>query len=475
MKEKKETALIFLLIVLLTVMSGCHNVAMPADAVMSSSASCSSGTVSGPVDPVSESEDLADAFVSETAEPAVMTDAVVTEASESSYEPSAVSETDADNSSEHVHLFMSSVTLPTCTTDGTTDYTCSCGASYQTVTPALGHDWGAWTVRKAATCNTAGERKAVCRRDGCGAERTESIAKTPHAWTVWQQTAAPTCTNDGSEARHCSVCGAAETRKINKLNHSWGAWVTDSEPTCTVDGRRHHTCSRCGQTEYESITKTGHDWGDWTTVTVPTCTAAGTKQRSCSKCGEVEIKAIDKTSHDFGPWVTTPATCATPETKTRTCSKCGYEESQTIGGVAGHDWVLQRHVSPTQTSAGYDEYKCTVCQQTKQDITHDQLFNMEQAMAAANQWLVSKGCVINYNLTPSNGGYFPPNNPTHKYLAKYGGQSKLNSKAIECAEDTYYALVASYGEEIMNGYHIKCYIVWQESTDEYLIYILRGT
>lgn len=43
--------------------------------------------------------------------------------------------------------------------------------------------------------------------------------------------------------------------------------------------------------------------------------------------------------------------------------------------------------------------------------------------------------------------------------------------AIGSAEGTYIWLVASYGEAILANYHTRCYITWDESTDEYLIYI----
>lgn len=485
-KTVKKTALMFLLAAVLLAMSGCQKVPAPSDTEMMSSSTDLSGTVSGiesaPVDTVSESVRNAAGAASDPAAPSGTEDAAASEPSEASSSAYAVPETDFDPSngaeapaeSEHVHSYQSSVTRPSCTEDGITVYSCACGDSYQTSQPALGHDWGDWTVTKAAACTHAGERRAICKREGCGAVKTEAIAKLAHTWTGWQQSVAPTCTTDGRDIRHCAVCGFEDTRGTNKLGHSWGAWITDNAPTCTADGKRHHTCSRCNQTENDSIPKTGHSWGAWVTVTEPTCTATGTKQRTCSKCGDVETKSVDKAPHSFGAWTTTPATCTAPETKTRTCNVCGYVETQTSGGVGGHNWKLESHSAPTQSSAGYDLYECSVCHETKQEITHDQLYNMDQAMAAANNWLVSKGCVINYSLTPANGGYSPPDNPTHNYLKKYGGQSKLNAEAIKEAEAECNELVAAYGEDYMDGAKLRCYIAWIESTDEYMIYILRG-
>ena len=60
----------------------------------------------------------------------------------------------------HIHHYESKVTAPTCTEQGYTTHTCSCGDSYvDTYVDALGHALGAWTVIKQATCTAKGEEQ----------------------------------------------------------------------------------------------------------------------------------------------------------------------------------------------------------------------------------------------------------------------------------------------------------------------------
>lgn len=164
MKYRKKTALMFLLAAVLLAMSGCQKVPAPSDTGMMSSSTDLSGTVSGiesaPVDTVSESVSNAAEAAWDPAAPSGTEDAAASEPSEASSSAYAVPETDFDPSngaeapakSEHVHSYQSSVTHPTCTEDGITVYSCACGDAYQTSQPALGHDWGDWTVSKAAAC-----------------------------------------------------------------------------------------------------------------------------------------------------------------------------------------------------------------------------------------------------------------------------------------------------------------------------------
>ena len=79
----------------------------------------------------------------------------------------------------HTHSYSATNTVsPTCTTQGYTTFTCSCGSSYQdNVTQATGHSWGAWTVTKEATTSAAGEQARNCAK--CGATESQAIAQLP--------------------------------------------------------------------------------------------------------------------------------------------------------------------------------------------------------------------------------------------------------------------------------------------------------
>ena len=74
-------------------------------------------------------------------------------------------------------------TAATCTSDGTTDKTVCTNPDCQMVLvpsetiPALGHDWGAWTVTTPATADATGVKERTCQRAGCNEKETLVIPR----------------------------------------------------------------------------------------------------------------------------------------------------------------------------------------------------------------------------------------------------------------------------------------------------------
>ena len=111
------------------------------------------------------------------------------------------------------------ITKPTCTATGQAKVTCGvCGKQLPNESiPALGHAWGAWTVKTAATC-VAGEQTRVCTV--CGETETQSIPATgAHTWVDAGDGVNHKCSVCGTTAAHtvdastgkCTVCGAQVT------------------------------------------------------------------------------------------------------------------------------------------------------------------------------------------------------------------------------------------------------------------------
>ena len=179
-------------------------------------------------------------------------------------------------------------TTATCTEMGRYDevITCeSCGKELvrtKKESPALGHDWGEWTVIQAATGEHDGVMRRVCRRDGTHMEE-KIIPHQGHAHTLVHQEEIPaTCTEDGmAEHWGCSVCGAlfedengsieitADSLRIQAEGHTAGTreeTVTKQE-TCTEEGIRtvETFCDKCGayyETATELIPAQGHRPGE---------------------------------------------------------------------------------------------------------------------------------------------------------------------------------------------------------------------
>lgn len=98
----------------------------------------------------------------------------------------------------HTHRYTSTVTKPTCTAQGYTTHTCSCGGWYRdNFTNALGHSYGAWKQSKAPTCTAQGTEKRTCTR--CNATQTRNVAELGHNYSNGK----------------CTRCGAADPKYVS--------------------------------------------------------------------------------------------------------------------------------------------------------------------------------------------------------------------------------------------------------------------
>lgn len=100
---------------------------------------------------------------------------------------------------EFNHDWHDTETLPTCTEAGEKGRECSrCGMKETEKIPALGHDWGAWTVTTPATCTKEGVETRICNRNSSHVE-TRTIPTTGHNWV-----------DNGNGTHTCTNCGATE-------------------------------------------------------------------------------------------------------------------------------------------------------------------------------------------------------------------------------------------------------------------------
>lgn len=82
----------------------------------------------------------------------------------------------SSSSSSHSHSYSSKTVKATCTSDGYTVHTCSCGASYtDSYTDATGHRWSDWKTVKKATTSSEGRKQRTC--SSCGKTESKTIAK----------------------------------------------------------------------------------------------------------------------------------------------------------------------------------------------------------------------------------------------------------------------------------------------------------
>ena len=266
----------------------------------------------------------------------------------------------------HSHSYTSAVTAPTCTSQGYTTHTCSCGDSYtDSYVPALGHSDGAWVTTVEPTCLGEGTEKVYCTR--CNAElNSRQIAPLGHDYAseviteatckgkgemkyvckrceftyfdvipakghdhenaIWVTTVAPTCTASGEQSAYCPECNELiETRAVEALGHDGGKWVVTAQPACDSKGEETCYCTRCGKViDSRSIAALGHDDGTWVVVTNPTCREDGQEVLFCTRCGKaIKKRAVKALGHDDGVWkVDFEPTANHDGQMSRYCTRC---------------------------------------------------------------------------------------------------------------------------------------------------------
>lgn len=93
---------------------------------------------------------------------------------------------------------------------------------------------------------------------------------------------------------------------------------------------------------------------DWSTIIPATCSAEGLQIKTCRTCGMSEYSVTTKGDHNFSDWeIVIEADCTRNGLETRMCSTCDKTENSTIYSL-GHTYTID-------TSKGYDEYVCSVC------------------------------------------------------------------------------------------------------------------
>ena len=142
------------------------------------------------------------------------------------------------------HDYKSVVTAPTCTANGYTTYTCSCGETYKgNEVAATGHNYSSSTT--APTCTAQGYTAHTC--SNCGDSYNDALVDALGHTEVVDAAVAATCTEAGlTEGKHCSVCNevlVAQTA-VDALGHTYDP---DSSEV-SEDGKETYTCPKCGET-----------------------------------------------------------------------------------------------------------------------------------------------------------------------------------------------------------------------------------
>ncbi len=256
------------------------------------------------------------------------------------------------------HDYEVTVTEPTCTEKGYTTHSCTkCDESFvDSYVDALGHNFGAWEVIAAATCEENGQEQRTC--GNCEEVETRILEATGHNYEA--VVTAPTCTDKGYTTHTCSNCGDSyEDSYVDALGHVFGEWAQVKKPTCTAAGEERKQCENCEHFESREVAAIGHNYE--AAVTEPTCTAQGFTTHTCSNCGDSYVDTyVDALGHDYGEWeVTKEATYEEDGEERRECSRCGDAQTRKIPMLThSYESVV---TAPTCTEQGYTTHTCVDC------------------------------------------------------------------------------------------------------------------
>ena len=285
----------------------------------------------------------------------------------------------SETETEEHDLENTVIQIETCEVEGQQrDYCETCGYENYTTRPALGHNYGDWTVVTPATEAAEGLERRICANDNAHVEE-RPIPVLTHTHTMQSVAAVPAaCVEPGNIACYqCSSCqryfsdeaGTTELVEddiiIPALGHDWGDW-TDVGKNAPADNHGR-SCNRDGCDAKETG---NHEWGDWTKD------GDTDHKKTCAICSGIRTE-----THQWGEGVVTPpadGALDTAGTMTYTCSGCGKTKSEPLTACAAHDWQWEKFPSETDYHSG----SCTKCGMLKSG-DHD--WNEGEVVSPATQ------------------------------------------------------------------------------------------
>ena len=250
----------------------------------------------------------------------------------------------------------------------------------QSFTTTGSHSYGSWYTKTSATCTSGGTEERKC---SCGATESRSTSALGHNYGSWSTVTNATCTSGGSEKRTCSRCSNSETRSTSALGHNFGSTYFEA-----VHPHKYaHLCQRCGYKEFTGgnldyyylcatcthltrpeVTKITGDLVDNSEITIEWTASESDKLANYwldvfDPDGQnvVDVSTGKINSYTFTPVKTgtyTIKTFAAPIGNKDGSGSVGAETTIEIG--CNHNYSTEI-VNPTYDNEGYTLHKCTKC------------------------------------------------------------------------------------------------------------------
>ena len=304
----------------------------------------------------------------------------------------------------HTHAYTPEVFSATCTEQGYTLYTCSCGDSYTSdVVPSLGHDTVDHDGYTQKLCTELGWYDyQTCNR--CSYTTYQEIAPTGHDIEHRAEQAA-TCTADGWKAyEFCKNCSYTTFSSIPSPGHDL-VNHDGKEPTCTEEGwDAYQTCNNCTLNTKNTTPALEH-LTQQHPYCAPTCTSKGNEAyEACLRqgCGYSTYVELPEAPHDLEYYEEKEATCtetgykAYEDCKNPDCPYTTFEPTPYKHQLTYHDAV-----EPTCETSGYYAYEeCSLCTHTTftpiPNLEHDiHSYDAKAATCTTVGWHAYEKCIRN--------------------------------------------------------------------------------
>lgn len=215
------------------------------------------------------------------------------------------------------------------------------------------HNYNKTTVVKP-TCTEEGYTKATC---SCGDYQIkDKKAAAGHAWSNWIDLVVPTCTTDGSQKRNCENCSVFELRTLAASKHNYHV-VGSKDATCSTKGYVEYKCNAC-DSSYKVDTTKDHSFTVETVMLAATCTTDGRRKLTCAYCNEFVYDVIKTDGHDFKIQILSDRQYKKELTAIITCGNedCKYNEKLEKSVIGDYKKVVVEPTCVKEGSVSYEFY-----------------------------------------------------------------------------------------------------------------------
>ena len=339
------------------------------------------------------------------------------------------------------------------------------------------HSYGSWYTTTSATCTSGGTEERKC---SCGATESRSTSALGHNYGSWSTVTNATCTSGGSEKRTCSRCSNSETRSTSALGHNYGSTYFEA-----VHPHKYaHLCQRCGYKEFTGgnldyyylcatcthltkpeVTKITGDLVDNSEITIEWTASESDKLANYwldvfDPDGQnvVDVSTGKINSYTFTPVKTgtyTIKTFAAPIGNKDGSGSVGAETTIEIG--CNHNYITEI-VNPTYDNEGYTLHKCTKCGYSYKD-NYTPALKLTELTGVKVKTQGTASLTLAWDKNASAKGYIIEQYKGGKWtqVAKTSSNTAVTYTVNGLAADTTYtfrikAYVISGESEIYGGY-----------------------